>query len=113
MKKSEMSELLHLLNIPVNEGISSEENTNKFPKIVYWAYVEEDEMASGEAYNNKVTYQVSFYARTPQHDKYKELRNMLRETGIHPVFYHEYIENDPIYSKCWHTYFALEVIENV
>lgn len=112
MKKSEMSKLLHSLGIPVNEGISSEENTNKFPKIVYWAYMEEDEMASGEAYHNKVTYQISFYAKIPQHEKYKELRNMLREKGIHPVFYHEYVENDPIYSKCWHTYFALEVIED-
>ena len=38
------------------------------------------------------TYQISFFARTPQHDKYKELRKKLREQGIHPKFQHEYVE---------------------
>ena len=111
MTKKELSELLHKVGIPVNEGIASEENTNKYPRILYWPYVEQDEMASGGAYNNIVTYQVSFYAREPQHEKYKQLRQALREAGMHPVFYHEYVENDPVFSKTWHTYFALDVIE--
>ncbi len=113
MTKPELSELLHSLEIPVNEGIASLGNQNKFPKIVYWPYVEQDISASGKEYNNEVTYQVSFYAREPQHEKYKELRQKLRELGLRPVFYHEYVEKDPVFMKTWHTYFSLEVIEDV
>lgn len=113
MKKSELSELLHSLGIPVNEGVSSEENMNQYPRVIYWPYIEQDDMASGEGYNNLVTYQISIFARTPQHKKYRELRNMLRDRGIHPVFRHEYVENDPIFAKAWHTYFEIEVTEEV
>lgn len=113
MSKEELSELLHSLGIPVNEGITSDENMNKYPRIVYWPFAEQDEMASGEGYVNNVTYQISLYARTPQHEKYKELREKLREMGLHPAFYHEYVENDPLFAKTWHTYFALDVIEDV
>lgn len=111
MKKSELSALLKSVCAAVNEGISSEANRNVFPRAVYWAYAEEDVLASGESYVNKATYQVSIYARTPQCDVYKSLREKLKEVGLHPVFYHEYVENDPVYSKCWHTYFAIEVLE--
>ena len=113
MTKKELSELLHSLEVPVNEGITSDKNTNSYPRILYWPYVEQDEMASGEEYQNIVTYQISFYARTPQHEKYKQLRQKLREISLHPTFYHEYVENDPVFAKTWHTYFALDVIEDV
>lgn len=109
MKKSEVSKLLHSLEIPVNEGITSKENMNKSPRIVYWVYIEQDKMASGNEYTNLQTIQISFFAMTPGHEKMKELRRILREKGLHPVFYHEYIENDPVFSKTWHTYFSLEV----
>ena len=39
MKKQELSDLLHSLQIPVNEGIASQENTNKYPRVVYWDYI--------------------------------------------------------------------------
>ena len=113
MKKSELSELLHALNIPVNEGISSEENMNQYPRVIYWPYIEQDDMTSGEGYCNRATYQVSLFARAPQHAKYWELRKVLREKGIHPVFRHEYVENDPIFAKTWHTYFEIEVTEDL
>ena len=45
MTKQELSELLHNLGIPANEGISSDENINKYPRIVYWPYYEQDETA--------------------------------------------------------------------
>lgn len=112
MKKQELSELFHTLKIPVNEGITSDENMNKYPRIVYYPYIEQDVMSSGEEYTNLSTYQIDFFAREPQHKKYKKLRAILREQGIHPTFYHEYIENDPHYSKTWHTYFSLEVTED-
>lgn len=113
MTKSELSKLLHDLRIPVNEGISSEENSNQYPRVIYWAYMEQDDTASGEEYCNRVTYQVSLFARTPQSEKYWELRKALRKIGVHPVFRHEYVENDPIFAKTWHTYFAIEVTEDL
>lgn len=112
MTKGDLSKLLHSLGIAVNEGITSDENINQYPRVVYWPFAEQDEMASGDDYDNIVTYQISFYARTPQHEKYKELRQKLRDIGLHPMFNHEYVEKDPVFSKTWHTYFALDVIEN-
>lgn len=113
LTKAELSELLHSLEIAVDEGKASEENKNMYQRIVYWPFVEQDVVASGEAYANLATYQISFFARTPQHQKYKELRKKLREKGLHPMFSHEYIENDPIFSKTWHTYFAIDVLEEI
>ena len=43
MTKKELSEILHSTGVPVNEGISSAVNTNKYPRIVYWPYYEQDE----------------------------------------------------------------------
>ena len=40
-------------------------------------------------------------------EKLLELRNHLREAGMYPVIYHEYVEED----KVFHSYFALEVME--
>lgn len=111
MTKTELSELLHGLGIPVNEGITGQENVGKYPRIVYWPYIEQDGTASGDEYYNQVTYQISIFSRTPQHEKYKELRQHLRKKGIHPVFYHEYVEKDPVFARTWHTYFNLEVTE--
>ena len=37
MTKQELSELLHELGIPVNEGSTSDKNTNEYPRIVLLA----------------------------------------------------------------------------
>lgn len=113
LSKAELSKLLHGLDIAVNEGKTSDENRNTYPRIIYWPYVETDMVASGEAYSNLSTYQISFFARTPQHEKYKLLRKMLRKKGLHPTFYHEYLENDPVFGKAWHTYFSIDVLEEI
>ena len=113
MTKIELSELLHSINIPVNEGITSNENLNKYPRIIYWPYMEQDGTASGDEYYNQVTYQISLFARIPQCDEYKKMRILFRERGLHPVFYHEYVENDPVFAKTWHTYCAVEVTEEL
>lgn len=113
MTKAELSELLHQVSEYVNEGIASDTNMNKFPRIIFWPYIEQDGVASGQEYYNDATYQVSIFSRTPQCPEYKKLRKLLREKGFHPVFYHEYIEKDPIFSKTWHTYFAVEVTEEL
>lgn len=113
MTKEELSKLLHSLEIPVGEGISSEADAGKLPRVLYHVYIERDEVASGEEYVNLATYQVDIFAKTPQHLKYRELREKLRKMRIHPQFYHEYVENDPVFSKTWHTYFAIEVTEEI
>lgn len=107
MTKAELSALLHKPGIPVNEGITSDKNINTFPRIVYWDYIWEDVLASGEECDTKATYQVSFYSKRPKDEKLLELRERLRAAGMHPVIYHEYVEED----KVFHSYFALEVIE--
>lgn len=107
MTKIELSEMLHSVKIPINEGITCEENINDYPRILYWQYIWEDIVASGEEYHVKATYQISFYSRVPSHEKLIELRETMRKEGLHPVIYHEYVEKD----KVWHSYFALEVIE--
>lgn len=105
MTKKELSDLLHSLQIPVNEGIASQENTNKYPRVVYWDYIWEDILASGEEYENVETYQISFYSRTPRNEKLMELREKLRKVGLHPTIYHEYVQED----KVFHSYFSVEV----
>lgn len=106
MTKNEMVEILKASCDTVNEGITSTKNMNTYPRIVYWDYVWEDEMASGEEYEELETYQVSFYSRTPRHENLLRLRQLLREAGCHPTIYHEYVEED----KVWHSYFSLEVV---
>lgn len=113
MTKTELSDLLHSLEIPADEGISREENNGKYPRIVYWPFYEKDELASGRGYINRVTYQISLFDRIPQGKKYKELRKLLRKKGLHPEFNHEYIEKDPLFEKTWHTYLSIDVEEEV
>lgn len=106
--KQELSRLLHRLDIPVNEGVTSPENFNRLPRVVYWAYLWEDRTSSGVGYDTVTTYQISFYADRPANSKLLELREYLREAGLHPIISHEYSIED----KIWHSYFALEVTEN-
>lgn len=113
MTKQELSDLLHELECAVNEGITSKENENVYPRIVYWPYVEKDIVASGSGYANLVTYQISIFDRVPQSSLYKKLRQILRMKRILPEFYHEYIENDPMFQKAWHTYFSIDVLEKI
>ena len=107
MTKSELSKILHDSGLPVNEWVSSKENESKYPRCVYWPYLEQDITASDEAYENNVTYQVSIYALTPRIQEITHIREMLGKYDLHPIIYHEYIEKDRVF----HTYFALEVIE--
>ena len=107
MTKTELSELLHSLDIPVNEGFTPKIKNMDYPRIVYWDYIWEDATSSGETYCDKLTYQISFYSLTPAHEKLIELRNKLRNIGIRPQIFHEYIEEDRII----HSYMAIEVLD--
>lgn len=112
MKKSELVELLNKLSIPVNEGESSTKNANVYPRIVFWDYIWEDRLASGENYDEVETYQISFFSQTPRHPKLLELRNELRKLGYHPTILHEYVEEKGKDRKYYHSYFSLEVIND-
>lgn len=64
-------------------------------------------MASGDDYENQVTYQISFYSKRTMDPKLVELRQILRDEGLHPDIYIEHIDKD----KVWHSYFSMGVIE--
>lgn len=109
MTKSDLFDLLKQLNIPINEGEFSFDLGDKYPKIVYWEFLSEDDLASGKDYQERNTYQVSFQSRKPikEDPKFKLLRNLLREKDIHPQFNFEYIAD----KKINHCFFSVEVVE--
>ena len=108
MTKKELSDILKIVGIPVNEGVTSPANFDSLPRIVYWAYLWEDRIASGQNYDSVNTYQISFYSDVPSDRKLLELRDDLRKKDLHPTISHEYVEKD----RVWHSYFALEVTED-
>lgn len=106
MTKTKLIEIINSLGIAVNEGITSTNNTGKNPRIVFWDYVWSDQVASGNVYEEVETIQVSFFSKTPRHEKLLELRNILRQEHEFPIISHEYIENE----KRFHSYFSIDVI---
>ena len=110
--KAELSTVLHSIGIPVGEGEQFLDSKDAMPKIAYWEYVWEDDMASGDDYDMIVTYQVSFVSARPRDPKLIALKNALNSAGIHPVMFHEYYkaENQP---GQWHSYFNIEVAESL
>lgn len=109
MEKEKLIEIFESLRIAFNEGIQNDKNANQYPRIVFWEYYWEPIPASGEVYNTKVTYQVSFFSDIPRHPKLLELLKNLHKNGIKPAVEHEYVQED----RCFHSYFPIEVLENV
>lgn len=107
--KEELIEILQSTGVPVNEGLSSDKNKTKFPRVVFWEYVWEEIDASDESYKTVVTYQVSVHYNTPRPKELLILRKVLHDKGIRPTMYHEFIED----KKEFHTYFAIDVLENL
>ena len=110
MTKSELKELLNSLDIPVGEGEQFLDKSKEYPKIAYWEYNWRDVMASGDDYDEVVTYQISFVSKTPRHRKLLELKMALNGIGLHPEISHEYVkaQNGP---GEYHSYFAIDVTE--
>lgn len=109
MTKPELVDLLKELNVPVNEGTPADKIVED-PEIIYfWDYYWEDLVASGKDYNTTVTYQISFLAEVPRSPKLLELKHKLNNIGLHPSIQHEYDSE----TRRWHSYFALEVLENI
>ncbi len=109
ISKKDLQKIIDSLGIAYNEGISSDTNKNKNPRLVFWDFLWEPLTASGLEYDTVVTYQVSFFSSTPRHPKLIELKNLLAQKGIFVRIEHEYVEKD----KCWHSYFGIDVLENV
>lgn len=110
--KSDLSSMLHTLGIPVGEGEQFLDSKERMPKVAYWDYIWEDNLASGDDYEELVTYQISFVSARPRDPKLIQLKGLLNDEGIHPMFYHEYIkaEKSPGY---YHSYFNVEVTEEL
>lgn len=109
MNKSEFIELLKELGIQINEGITPEKSKGRYPRIVIWPYVSEFQPASGSAYNDIKTYQVSLMSENVDDPKLLELRIKMLKKHLIPRINHEYIEE----SRIWHSFFSVDLIESV
>lgn len=109
MTKSELIELLNSLEIPCDEGTPQDKDMEAEIRICFWDYIWEDITASGTDYNTKVTYQVSIIANKPRHPKLLELKKILNEKLLFPTIQHEHL----IEKRRVHSFFSLEVLENV
>lgn len=107
--KEELINLLDSLNICVAEGINKDNHTNTFPRIVYWEYYWEFLQASSKTYNTLVTYQISYFSKTPRDNNLLKLISALLNLGVVPDVSHEYIQED----KYFHSFFKIDVLENV
>ena len=112
MTKAELSDLLHGLNIPGGEGEHFLDSSGEYPKVAYWEYFWHDNMASGDDYEEIVTYQVSFVSRRPRDSKLILLKSRLNAVGLHPDINIEYVkaENGP---GEFHAYMAIDVTEAI
>lgn len=109
MTKIELEELLTSLDVPANEVMPEDDVVEAPVRICFWEYVWEPVVASGEEYNTNVTYQVSVIAERPRSETLIKLKHELDKIDIHPIIQHE----KDIKTRRWHSYFAIEVLENV
>lgn len=109
MTKPELVVLLKELKIPVNEGTPSDEIIEEAEIIYFWDYIWDPLTASGTEYNTNVTYQISFLAETPRSAKLLELKHKLGKLELFPSIQHEYNPK----TRRWHSFFSLEVLENI
>lgn len=109
MNKEELVELLKELKVPLSEAAPKDDDIEEEIRIHFWDYIWEDISASGSNYNTNVTYQVSVIADKPRHPKLLELKKKLNESGLCPTIQHEYLAE----KRRVHSFFSLEVLENV
>lgn len=75
MTQKELSNLLHDTGCPVNEGITVDLKKEKiFPRIDYWEILWDYVRTSGGRYADKVTRQISFYAKKTKRRKTTEIK---------------------------------------
>ena len=109
MTKDELSELLHECCDNVYDTETANDDQNTCPRIVYWSYLWEYVMGSGQAMEDLRTYQISIWGKTPpeQNPVLSRVRQRLAEEGLYPQIKHEYVRDD----KAFHSYFAVEAFE--
>lgn len=109
MTKDDLVKLLKSLNVPVSEGEPEDNDIEEETRICFWEYVWEPLTASSKEYNTKVTYQISVISEYPRCKALLDLKSKLNKLDLHPIIQHE----KDIESRRWHSYFALEVLENI
>lgn len=109
MTKEELVELLKELEVPLSESTPKDDDMEEEIRIHFWDYIWEDITASGTNYNTNVTYQISVVADRPRHPKLLELKKKLNKRSLFPVIQHERLAE----SRRVHSFFSLEVLENV
>lgn len=109
MTKLELEELLKSLKVPVNECTPEDINVEAPVRICFWEIAWDPLVASAQEYNTKVTYQVSVIAEKPRCKEIIELKHKLDKLDIHPIIQHE----KDIKTRRWHSFFAIEVLENI
>lgn len=109
MTKPELEELLKSLNVPLSEQAPKDDDMEEEIRVHFWEYNWEDLTASGSNYNTNVTYQISVVADKPRHPKLLELKKELNKIGLFPTIQIEYLQE----TRRVHSFFALEVLENV
>lgn len=88
--KTELSLLLHgIFGSSVGEGEDFLDQAGAFPKCAYFEISWTDDMASGDGYEELVTYQISVEYRKPRDPALLDLKRALNERGLHPDIYHE------------------------
>lgn len=88
--KTELSMILHgIFGASVGEGEDFLDKAGTFPKCAYFEISWTDDMASGDDYEELVTYQISVEYRKPRDQALLDLKRALNERGMHPDFYHE------------------------
>ena len=109
MTKYEFEKILDSLRIAVAEGINKDKDTNIFPRIIFWEIFWDFLQASSKNYDTVVTYQISFFSKTPRDQKLLDLTKKLLDLGIVIQVSHEYIQNE----RYFHSYFSLDLLEDV
>ncbi|MDE8053874.1 hypothetical protein PT072_08335 [Erysipelothrix rhusiopathiae] len=109
LSKEKLKELLDSLRICVNEGIQNDRNAKLFPRLVYFENEWSSVLSSGDEYQSTVTYQVSFFSKTPRHTKLLELKNKLADEGLIVPIFHEYVESEQMI----HSTFVITVLEDL
>ncbi len=112
LTKRELSEILHSLPVQVGEGEQFLISKGQYPKVAYFELQWEDNMASGDDYEEIITYQVSFAGLKPRDPALLQLKQALNDRGLHPIIQHEYVNGDnaPAYH---HSFFSLDVTEDL
>ena len=88
--KAELSEILHSIEgLNVGEGEDFLDTAGAYPKCAYFEISWTDEMASGDSYEELVTYQISIEYRRPRDPALLAIKRALNERSLHPDFYHE------------------------